>query len=284
MKLARLLLAPLAAFACAILPSFAVAADAPRPSTANANVHVLAPLHIAGLDRDRIVRIYLPPGYADGDRRYPVLYLQDGQNLFDDATSYVGEWGVDEALDALAAEGLPFIAVGIDHGGEKRVTELSPWHNEEFGKPEGEQYLRFLVDTVKPFVEANYRTLPGRDNTLVGGSSLGGLMAHYAVVEHPDLFGKALIFSPAYWYGGDAPYAHAISRCLPAGTRLYLVTGSKEGAQMVDSLARMTKLLEEHPTPGVAVFSEVRQGAEHNETFWKNEFPQAMRWLFAPDK
>jgi predicted alpha/beta superfamily hydrolase len=264
------------------LPAFA--ADPPRKSTANANVHVLAPMKIDGLDRERVVRIYLPPGYATSDKRYPVVYLHDGQNLFDDATSYVGEWGVDESLDALAAEGLEFIAVGIDHGVDKRINELTPWPpiDPKYGPAEGIAYLEFLAKVVKPFVDANYRTLPGRDHAAVGGSSMGGLMSHYAIHKYPQLFGKAIVFSPAYWVGGELGYDYTLGRCLPAGTRYYATTGSKEGEQAVDGLTRMAQVLRDNASPGVAVFSEVREGAEHNETFWKHEFPKAMRWLFAP--
>jgi predicted alpha/beta superfamily hydrolase len=264
----------------------AVAEDAPRKSTANANVHVLAPMKIAGLDRDRTVRIYLPPGYATSGKRYRVLYLYDGQNLFDDATSYVGEWGVDESLDALAAEGLEFIAVGIDHGAEKRINELNPWNplDPKYAPPEGIAFLRFVVEQVKPFVEANYRTLPGRENAAIGGSSLGGQMAHYALEKHPALFGRALVFSPAYWIGGESAYDYTAGRPLPPGTRYYAVTGSKEGDQAIAGLEQMAAVLAAGDLPGVTACSEVREGAEHNETFWKAEFPQAIRWLFpAPE-
>jgi predicted alpha/beta superfamily hydrolase len=266
-----------------LLPAPALAADPPRPSTANANVHVLAPMRIDALDRERIVRIYLPPGYATSGKRYPVIYLHDGQNLFDDATSYVGEWGVDESLDALAAEGLEFIAVGIDHGVMKRINELTPWPplDQQYGRPEGIAYLEFLVKTVKPFVDATYRTLPDRDHTGIGGSSMGGHMSHYAIEKYPQLFGKAIVFSPAYWISGDLAYDYTQGRCLPPGTRYYAVTGSKEGEQAVDGLNRMAEVLRANASPDVAVFSEVREGAEHNERFWKEEFPKAMRWLFA---
>jgi predicted alpha/beta superfamily hydrolase len=264
-----------------LLPGAAFAEDAPRPHTALPNVHVLEPMTIPGLDRPRTVRIYLPPGYeAAPDARYPVLYLHDGQNLFDDATSYVGEWGVDESLDALAAEGLPFIAVGVDHGVDKRINELTPWLQPKFGRAEGIEYLEFVARTVKPFVDAHYRTLPGREHTLVGGSSMGGVMSHYAVYKYPQVFGKALVFSPAYWTGLALPFDYTVGRCLPPGTRYYAVTGSKEGAEALQDLAHMTAVMKANAAPGVAMFSEVREGAEHNERFWREEFPKAIRWLF----
>jgi predicted alpha/beta superfamily hydrolase len=263
--------------------ALANAADAPRPATANERVHVLAPMPIPALGRERTIRIYLPPGYEAGDTRYPVLYLHDGQNLFDDATSFVGEWGVDESLDALAKEGLPLIAVGIDHGGDKRLNELSPWANVKYGAAEGSAYLEFVAKTLKPYVDAHYRTLPDRDHTGIGGSSMGALMSTYAIGKYPQLFGKALVFSPSYWYAGDAAFDHMQGRCLPAGTRIYLVTGGEEGDEALGDLRRMTQVLADNAAPGVAVFSEVRAGAKHNETFWKQEFPQAVRWLFGVD-
>jgi predicted alpha/beta superfamily hydrolase len=270
------------AFAFALAAAGAAhAADAPRASTANARVHVLAPMPIPGLGRERTIRVYLPPGYETSGQRYPVLYLQDGQNLFDDATSFVGEWGVDEALDALAAEGLPVIAVGIDHGGDTRLNELSPWPNAKYGPAEGIAYLEFLAHTLKPAIDAAYRTLPDRDHTLVGGSSMGALMAHYAIEKYPGVYGKALEFSPSFWYGGEAAFDYTFGRCLPAGTRIYLVTGGEEGDEALGDLRRMTSVLAGNASPGVAVHSEVRPGAKHNETFWRQEFPQAVRWLFA---
>ncbi|MGH8029554.1 MAG: alpha/beta hydrolase [Arenimonas sp.] len=284
LRLTAALAGVLALAACATTAPQAANAPAPeRAHTAGANVHVLAPMHIAGLDRDRIVRIYLPPGYNASTDRYPVLYLQDGQNLFDDATSYVGEWGVDESLDALARDGLPFIAVGIDHGGEKRINELAPWLLPKLGTAEGDAYLAFVTDTVKPYVDAHYRTKSDRDHTLIGGSSMGGVMAHYAIEQHPELFGKALVFSPAFWTGGDAPLEFTRGRTLSPGTRYYAVTGGKEGDEALGDLRGMTDVLRANASPGVVLFSEVREGAEHNETFWKSEFPRAVRWLFAED-
>ena len=264
----------------------ACAADAPRPSTAGANVHVLDAMTIPGLDRQRTVRVYLPPGYDASNDRYPVLYLHDGQNLFDDATSYVGEWGVDETLDAMARDHLPFIAVGIDHGGEKRINELTPWPpaDPKYGPAEGIAYLEFVVKTVKPFIDAHYRTRTGRQDTAIGGSSMGGLMSHYAIHKYPQVFGRALVFSPAYWISGELPFDYTLGRTLPPGTRIYAVTGGKEGEEALAGLERMAAVLRDNDLPGVAVCSEVRAGAEHNERFWSAEFRRAVEWLFpAPD-
>src|ERR1700739_1006424 len=169
---------PWLAAACNVLPlsGGGAAAEEPRPGTAQPNVYVLpAPFVIPGLNRERTVRIYLPPGYERSTRRYPALYMHDGQNLFDEATAYIGrEWGVDETLNALAkSRGLKVIVVGIDKGGVERCRGLKPGGNPEFGKGEGEQYMAFVVDVLKPWVDQHYRTEPDRRHTAIMGSSMG---------------------------------------------------------------------------------------------------------------
>ena len=193
------LFAALAATAAAATDTQVPAPPPPsRPSTAQPNVHVLAPMPIPGLDRERTIRIYLPPGYERSGRRYPVLYLHDGQNLFDAATSFIGEWEVDESLNRLAKKsGIELIAVGIDNGGDHRLQELAPLDNAKGLAPEGDPYLAFIVKIVKPYVDAHYRTKPDRADTAIGGSSLGALISHYALYRYPQTFGKALLFSPS---------------------------------------------------------------------------------------
>ena len=192
------------ALACGLLALPAWTDEPPaaaKPGTAQPNVHVLpTPFLIPGLNRERTVRIYLPPGYEQGTRRYPVLYMHDGQNLFDDATAYAGEWGIDETLNELAkSRGLELIVVGIDNGGAERIHELNAWDNPQFGKGEGEQYTAFIVEVLKPWIDQHYRTRPDRRHTAIMGSSMGGLISSYAISRYPQVFGKAGIFSPAYW-------------------------------------------------------------------------------------
>lgn len=274
-------------FACLLLIQAmpALAADPPRKSTANANVHLLAPMTIAGLGRERLVRLYLPPGYATSDKRYPVIYLHDGQNLFDDATSFVGEWGVDEAMDALAKEhGLELIVVGIDHGDADRIHELSPWANPKYGRAEGREYLRFVVEVVKPFVDARFRTRPGRDHTAIMGSSMGALVSHYAAFEYPRVFGRIALFSPSYWF---APPVYELSRQqrLPRGTRMLILAGDKEGDEPRRVVADVERMVAELRLrqPQLRLRGEIRAGGEHNERFWRAEFPRAMLFLFGRD-
>ncbi|MEW6707607.1 MAG: alpha/beta hydrolase-fold protein [Pseudomonadota bacterium] len=250
-----------------------------RAPSAGPTVGVLpTPFTIPGLNRQRTVRLYLPPSYASApERRYPVIYMHDGQNLFDDATSYAGEWGVDETMDAFArVRGFEAIVVGIDNGAEKRMTELNPCDHPEFGVGEGEAYVSFIVGVLKPYIDTHYRTLPGRASTCVFGSSMGGLISDYAIRRHPGVFGKAGVFSPAYW---TAPsfWDYAAAHPLPADARVYLYMGGQEGAQMVSLAQRMEGVLKSQGTPHV--FHLVPNG-EHNEPTWRGMFPLAVHWLF----
>lgn len=258
----------------------AFAQDA-RPHTAGPTVRVYTPpLKMPALGYPRRLRVYLPPGYAGGEARYPVLYMFDGQNLFDDATSYVGEWGVDEAMDALAREeGFEAIVVGIDHGGAWRMHELIPYWNVRFVPNNGAGFVDDLVRAVKPFVDANYRTRPGRGDTAIAGSSLGGLSADYAIHRYPDVFGKAGVFSPSYWVS-DEPFEVARATPLPPGSRVYLFMGGKEGVDSVAKVEEMASALRAHPGGNGGVAVRIVPEAEHNEAAWRAEFPRAVRWLF----
>ena len=259
------------------------AAPAPRASTAGPGVRVLAQrLAMPGLGRERTLRLYLPPSYdTPPDRRYPVIYMHDAQNLFDAATSSFGqEWGVDETLDAFArTRGFEAIVVGIDHGGDERLHELSPWTNPKYGPAQGEQYMAFVVDVVKPFVDARWRTLPDRAHTAIAGSSMGALESHYALLRYPQVFGKAAIFSPSYWYASEV-YAQTQAHPWPADTRVYFYIGGREGDESLPDVQRMLALL---ATPGGApraVTLHVEPEKEHDERAWRAEFPRAVAWLF----
>lgn len=261
--------------------SLPATARTPPASTAGDTVRVYTPpLAMAHTGGGRTLRVYLPPGYADSDgRRYPVLYMFDGQNLFDDATSYAGEWGVDEAMDALARErGFEAIVVGIDHGNARRIHELVPYANYRLAPNRGIGFVDDVVEVVKPFVDANYRTLPGRADTAILGSSLGGLSADYAIHRHPGVFGKAGVFSPSYWVSG-APFDIAWRTPLPRDARVYLYMGAREGAESVRKVQGMATTLRAHPG-AAAVEVRIVADAGHDEAAWREAFPGAVRWLF----
>lgn len=262
-----------------LLLTSACAAD--KPSTAGPTVTVLHPaLEMPGLERSRTLRLYLPPGYAQGNRRYPVIYMHDGQNLFDDATAYAGEWGVDEAMDELAARtGFEAIVVGIDNGGDKRMNELSPWPNAGHGVAEGEQYLRFVTEVVKPFVDRAWRTRPDAASTAIIGSSMGGLASHYAIHARPDVFGLAGVLSPSLWFSPDA-FAFAEQQQLPAHARVFVYAGGREGDSMARDALQLHDVLLRRTGSADRIGIEVVDAAEHNEAAWRAVFPRVVGWLY----
>ena len=267
---------------------------APRAHTASASVAVLdTAFAIPQLGRSRRVLLYLPPNYAASGRRYPVLYLQDGQNVFDAATSYAGEWGVDETLDSLHAAGDPgVIVVAVDNGGDHRMNEYQPWPSASgrFGGGEGSAYVDFLARTLKPYVDAHYRTRPDRVSTGIGGSSLGGLISFYAALRYPDVFGRVMAFSTPFFLN---PQLFGLARALHArrpATRFYFDTGLNEGASAVGiperAMARSQEaIVDSLAAAGIDTVADVRSrlpaDGAHAEWFWRREFPAAYTWLFA---
>ena len=265
-------------FASVLLGTTTLAAE----STAQPNVSVLAPpLAMPGLDRNRTIRLYLPPSYASaaGAKRYPVIYMHDGQNLFDAATAYAGEWNVDETLNSLArSTGFEAIVVGIDNGGDKRMSELSPFANPYVGAAEGKAYLAFLVGVVKPMIDSRYRTLQDRDHTAIIGSSMGGLISHAALLWYPGVFGRAALFSTAY-ESADGFLDSVLSERLVPGTRVYLYAGGAESKRMVPETRRAAAAFASQlPAQDIALSIVAANG--HNEAAWRAELGPAIRWLF----
>lgn len=250
-------------------------------STASAQVHIITPdFFIPGLNRDRTVRVYLPPDYQQSDKHYPVLYMHDGQNLFDEASAYSGEWRVDKSLNLMAhQQQLELIVVGIDNGKQHRITELSAWDNATYGKAEGQHYLDFIVQQLMPHINQHYRTRPDRNNTGIMGSSMGGLMSHFAIHRYPDIFSKAGILSPSFWYASPV-FEFTRQRPLPADCRLYFLMGNEEDKTMVDDMHNMVNQIVDCGHPTSHIFSKTVPGRGHSESFWAEEFPQAVKWLF----
>lgn len=255
--------------------------ESSRPSTVQSNVRVLEKkFEMPGLNRDRQIRIYLPKDYQLSDQKYSVLYMHDGQNLFDDSTSYAGEWGVDESLNQLAETSeFKLIVVGIDHGREKRISEMSPWKKKVFDKAKGREYMEFIVYHIKPFIDSTYRTLPDRNNTAIMGSSMAGLISHYAIYSYPEVFGKAGIFSPS-WYS-DLVYDYTLNNPIPKDSRLFLLVGGKEGDMNIDASKKMYNYILEsgHPKENLNLIIDPEE--DHNEVLWRKQFVPAIRWLFS---
>lgn len=255
--------------------------DSIKSSSATDNVQTLPfQFVISGLDKQRTVRLYLPPSYRSSERSYPVVYMHDGQNLFDNATSERAEWQVDETLDQIAKEKqFEVIVVAIDHGGEERMNELSPWENKRFGAAQGKAYMDFIVEVVKVYVDNNFRTKPERLYTAIMGAGMGGLMSHYALHAYPEVFSKAGELSPAYWYSPDV-FSFTQFKKAKLDSRVYVVYGDKEGDGMIVDTDKMHRQLKSqgHPRDNMK-FKRVK-GGEQGEEFWKAEFPEAVTWLF----
>ncbi|HEV8283772.1 MAG TPA: alpha/beta hydrolase-fold protein [Chitinophagaceae bacterium] len=252
----------------------------PRVSTASKNVHIIdTAFIIPQLNRVRRVWIYLPPSYATSQKHYPVLYMHDGQNVFDDSTSFAGEWGVDEILDSISGRKKEIIVVAIDHGGVKRTNEYCPYDMERFGRGEGDQYLDFLVKTLKPFIDKNYRTEKNKQNTFIAGSSMGGLISMYAVLKYPKIFGGAGVFSPAFWIAPKI-FDDIKTKGKKVNSKIYFYCGKQESESMEPD---MVKVFEEmRKVSKSKMITSVRPDGKHTEWVWREEFPLFYLWIINP--
>jgi alpha-glucosidase len=256
----------------------------PRKSTASKNVHIIdTAFLIPQLNRTRKIWIYLPPDYTTSSKKYAVLYMHDGQNVFDDATSYAGEWSVDEFMDSLKDKAC--IVVGIDNGGTKRINEYCPYDfNTRIGgggvqgKGEGDQYVDFLAKTLKPFIDKNYRTLSDKSHTYIAGSSMGGIISMYAVLKFPDVFGGAGVFSPAFWVGPKI-FDDVKDKGSKVHSKIYFYAGGKESDRMVPDMMRVYDDMKKLSKPSENFTSFVDENAQHNEAAWRKYFPQFYLWL-----
>ena len=245
-----------------------------------AALEVLENVHSPELDNRRDVLVYLPPSYHGSRRSYPVLYMHDGQNLFDPATSFAGEWGVGRILDAAARRGLEAIVVGVPNAGARRLDEYSPFRDPGLGEGgRGAAYAAFLAGTLKTLVDGRFRTRPSRDSTIIAGSSMGGLISLYALFRHSDVFGAAGALSPSLWFAGGAIFADvARSPFVPA--RIYLDIGTLEGAEHVANARRMRDLL---VAKGYRLGRQLRwlesRCGRHDERSWGRRFARALPWL-----
>ncbi len=241
----------------------------------------------------RYLRVWLPPGYdapENASRTYPVLYLNDGQNLFEASTAFGGvEWQADETADRLIREGVipPLILVGIDNTGKDRLREYMPHRSMQpvLLRVQGRHYPDFLVKEVMPFVEQNYRVATGPEHTGLGGSSLGALIALHTAVARPGLIGQLLLESPSLWASGRQMIKESRTvRIWPE--RVFLAAGSAEAATpnrsrtVVDDVRELAAIIRR------AVLSEkrlrlvIQEGANHSEASWAERFPQALQFLY----
>lgn len=260
-----------------------VAGTSPQ-STANAQVSIVSQnFYMPQLNKTRRVWIYLPQNYNSSAQNYPVLYLHDGQNVFDAYTSFAGEWEVDESLTQMEQNGFKgVIAVAIDNGGADRIDEYAAWENTAYNEGSlGDEYVEFLVSTLKPYIDQHYRTLPDQEHTGIMGSSLGGLISLYAAIKYPDVFGKVGVFSPALWFNKPQIYDYVAANTKTYPQKFYLLCGGSESTDMVPDMLDMKNTLLTAGFDANEIAYVVKPNGQHSEWFWRDEFSDAHQWLFA---
>ena len=242
--------------------------------------------YIPQLDRYRKVWALLPYDYYVSEKNYPVLYLQDAQNLFNEESEF-GNWEIDQKLSLLAEyERGDIIIIAVEHGSEDRIKEYIFDNDNVANGSEGKKYIRFITDTLKPFVDENYRTKKDRDNTGIGGSSLGALISIYSGFLYPEVYSKLLIFSPSLWVEPNNNFPMMSFRT-PFKTKIYLYGGEKEGSKMVKRIRVFEEYLKRWEKKSFFDFefkTSINPDGEHNEFFWSQEFPRAIEWLFYDNK
>jgi predicted alpha/beta superfamily hydrolase len=250
-------------------------------------------LQSAVFGNTRLLRVWTPPGYAaaeHAERHYPVMYLNDGQNLFDPATAFGGvDWQVDESAERLMVEGSipPMIFVGIDHAGKDRAREFLAYRalNPRLMRPRGKRYPEFLIREVMPYVGERYRVARGPENTGLGGSSLGALISLYTVLDRPGIVGRLLLESPSLFVSNRRllKYSHAF-RQWPE--RIFMAMGTREAGneerdqQVVGDVQELERILQRAGLGPERLRVEIAEGAGHNEGEWARRFPEAMKFLW----
>jgi predicted alpha/beta superfamily hydrolase len=238
------------------------------------------------LKNQRDLIVYLPPGYDDQpQRRFPLLYLHDGQNVFDGATSFIPgmDWHVGQTADACIGEGHvePLIIVGVYNTGKQRLGEYTPTRAPRLGGGRANRYAKFLLEEVRPFLESNYRVLQGVDNTGIGGSSLGGLVSLYIGLRQPKIFGKIAALSPSVWWNQRIMLRFAAAAAVRPLPRIWLDIGTREGPRIVDDVERFRDVL---LGKGWQLERDLHyqriEGAEHNEAAWAERVGPFLQFLF----
>jgi len=249
--------------------------------------------HSRTFHNTRFLRVWLPPGYDQDEnagRRYPILYLNDGQNLFESSTSFTGvEWGVDESADRLIREKVipPMIVVGIDNAGNDRFREYAPHRSLQplMLRVQGRRYPNFLTKEVMPFLARNYRVASGPQNTGLGGSSLGALISLYTAAVRPGMIGRLLLESPSLWASNRQMIRESREiKIWPE--RVFLATGTAEAGRadrdrsMVDDVRELAAIFGRSGLGPNRLRLFIEEGANHHESAWARRFPEALSFLF----
>lgn len=276
-----------------IVVGLCIAAHPQRQHTLTGDVRHHKAFHSKLLNNDRDLVVYLPPGYeTDARKRYSVLYLHDGQNLFDGATSFIPgkEWRIDETAQALIAAGKiePLIIVGVNNTGKDRIDEYTPVKDAKRNiGGRADLYGRMLVEELKPFVDANYRTLRDAQHTGLGGSSLGGLVTLYLGLKYPKVFGRLAVVSPSVWFADKHIVNYTNALAAKPKVRIWMDMGTKEGRDAAAAhravsdaqLLRDTLVRKGWKTGKDLQYLEA-EGAEHNESAWAERVERILTFLF----
>lgn len=237
---------------------------------------------IPQLNKTRKIWALLPHNYHESTDSYPVLYLQDAQNLFNEGSAF-GNWEIDKKMSILAEYGRgDVIIIAIENGSEDRIKEYVLDYDSITENAEGKKYIRFLADTLKPYVDSVYRTKQEREFTGIGGSSLGGLISIYSGFLYPEVYSKLMIFSPSLWLNpaNDFPQMNFKN---PYDIKVYLYGGEEEGSQMTDRMQLFEQTMESWEDSTSMQFEfkiSINPEGKHQEFFWSQEFPRAIEWLY----
>ena len=241
--------------------------------------YFMGPVDVPDYPPGRMVRIYVPKRAHQSER--PVLFLFDGQNVFDDAPSFAGGWRAHETVEKLAKNVPPPIIVGIDHGGDKRIAELSPF---SFGRNRGgaDGFIDWMCRWLVPHLAHHFSATRDPRKIVVGGSSMGGLAALYALLSRPDTFGGCIAMSPSLWIAGRRIFSWAEGRNAPRDARIYLDAGKREPAGMLQNADGMDKLLHRKGARNLHFYSDPYGG--HSEAAWRKRLIRALRFQFGSSK
>ncbi|WP_018247298.1 alpha/beta hydrolase-fold protein [Orenia marismortui] len=258
-------------------------------STVSGNIKVVKKFNSKKLDRKPDIQIYLPSDYNKGNKRYPVLYMQDGQNLFDNTIADDLEWKADETAEKLFKKSKidGIIIVGVNHAESNRSIEYSPWTDEPYiNNAMGDKYLEFLVEELKPYIDKNYRTLSDRENTGIAGSEMGALISFYGGLKYQNVFSKIGAFSPAFWIANGRIYDSVMEIGKEEEMDIYLYTGGKElgksqlDRQVVNNNYYMADLLKESGFSSDEVKLVVDPKGTQDEKYWSKWFENGLLWLY----
>ena len=257
--------------------------DMPGNHTVTKNVFILSNhFEMDSLHRHRRIWICLPNDYSSGEKTYPVIYMQDGQNLFDQASAFMGEWHIDETMLAMNDTVQQSIIVGIDNGGSTRMEEYSYYSNPKYNfDAQGGNYADFIINNLKPFIDQNFRTQPERESTFIGGSSLGALISAFILIENPEVFSGAMLLSPAFWFNEEL-FEIAMFHEFNRTYKIYQVASQLEdNGSVVKDMMSFDSYLSPTPNDIIQIKSVTREYGAHSEWFWDKEFGEAYRWLLS---